>query len=210
MEVDEAGGAGAIFRSADASAMDAANHLMNDHTPDSLSSETAAMADGMDCTVDELRKVKEVMAAIKTALPTPPSLCVYTVFNAYNGICSATVNREGRLLSCGFEDSVVKLWKLTAPSQSMGLGKAQKLGLGPRGGMSHTLLACDDSRTEDDEGGMRADKKEEEDITADFQNGGMRRNCGGELFALRGHSGPVLRHGLYSRVASFVVRERGL
>ncbi|XP_064089557.1 TAF5-like RNA polymerase II p300/CBP-associated factor-associated factor 65 kDa subunit 5L isoform X1 [Macrobrachium nipponense] len=191
VEVDEsgAGSTGAVFRTPDASSL-GSGHLVNGHTPESLSSEAASTADGMDCSVEELRKVKEVMSAIRTALPTPPSLCVYTVYNAYNGLSCATVNKQGRLLSCGFEDSVIKLWKLTPSDHNVSLGRS-KTGMGPRGGISHTLLACDDSRTEDDEEGMEEEERDEDEMAADLRNGGRRRNRGGELFALRGHSGPV-------------------
>ncbi|KAK7082102.1 hypothetical protein SK128_020126 [Halocaridina rubra] len=191
VEVDESGAGStvAVFRSPDSSSF-IPGGLVNGHTPESLSSEAASTADGMDCSVEELRKVKEVMSAIKTALPTPPSLCVYTVYNAYNGLSCATVNKQGRLLSCGFEDSVIKLWKLTPPEHNAGFGKTRSV-VGPRGGISHTLLACDASRTEDDGDGGEEDEKEEEEMNADARNGGRRRNRGGELFALRSHSGPV-------------------
>ncbi|XP_037775451.1 TAF5-like RNA polymerase II p300/CBP-associated factor-associated factor 65 kDa subunit 5L [Penaeus monodon] len=192
VEVDEsgAGSSGAVFRGPDLNTS-SSTALVNGHTPDSLSSDASAYAaDGMDCSPEELRKVKDIMARVRSAQPTAPSLCVYTVTNAYNGLSCANVNTEGQLLACGFEDSVIKLWKLTPPLHDIGFGK-KKTVVGPRGGISHTLLACDDSRIEDS-GERDDDDKEEEATAAEIRNGGRRRNRGGELFALRGHSGPVL------------------
>lgn len=190
VEVDDsgAGSSGAVFRSPELNSA-LSNALVNGHTPESMSSDSAiATADGLDCTQEELQKVKDVMARIRLAHPAPPSLCVYTVSNAYNGLSCASVNAEGKLLSCGFEDSVIKLWKLTPPVHNVGFRKATTV-VGPRGGISHTLLACDNSRIEDDGDGR---EEEEEEMMADSRNGGRRRNRGGELFALRGHRGPVL------------------
>ncbi|XP_063845586.1 TAF5-like RNA polymerase II p300/CBP-associated factor-associated factor 65 kDa subunit 5L isoform X2 [Scylla paramamosain] len=189
VEVDDsgAGSSGAVFRTPD-SHSGASNGLVNGHTPESMTSETlAASADGMDCTQEELQKVKDAIARLKSAQPVPPSLCVYSVSNAYNGLSCACVNSDGSLLSCGFEDSVVKLWKLTAPVHNVGF-RQKTFTVGPRGGVSHTLLACDASRIEDD--GDGAD--EEEEAVAEARNGARRRNRGGELFALRGHQGPVM------------------
>ncbi|XP_042221054.1 TAF5-like RNA polymerase II p300/CBP-associated factor-associated factor 65 kDa subunit 5L isoform X2 [Homarus americanus] len=197
VEVDDsgAGSSGAVFRSPETNST-SSNALVNGHTPESMSSDTAAAtADGMDCSQEELQKVKDVMALIKIAQPSSPSVCVYTVSNAYNGLSCASVNAEGRLLSCGFEDSVIKLWKLTPPVHNVGFRKTSTL-VGPRGGISHTLLACDNSRIEDDGDGTEEEEREEEEAAAaaaaEARNGGRRRNRGGELFALRGHSGPVL------------------
>ncbi|XP_071521890.1 TAF5-like RNA polymerase II p300/CBP-associated factor-associated factor 65 kDa subunit 5L isoform X2 [Panulirus ornatus] len=192
VEVDDsgAGGSGAVFRSPDPSST-SSNALVNGHTPESMSSDTViSTADGLDCSQEELQKVKDVIAQVKLAQPASPSLCVYTVSNAYNGLSCASVNAEGRLLSCGFEDSVIKLWKLTPPVHNVGFGKTSSL-VGPRGGISHTLLACDNSRIEDDGEGLEEEEREEEEAAAESRNGGRRRNRGGELFALRGHSGPV-------------------
>ena len=189
VEVDEsgAGSSGAVFRTPDTHA-GAANGLVNGYTPESMTSETmTTSADGMDCTQEELQKVKDAIARLKSAQPVPPSLCVYSVSNAYNGLSCACVNSDGSLLSCGFEDSVIKLWKLTAPVHNVGFRK-KTFTVGPRGGVSHTLLACDASRIEDDGDGG----EEEEEAAADARNGGRRRNRGGELFALRGHQGPVM------------------
>ncbi|KAK4320841.1 hypothetical protein Pmani_008327 [Petrolisthes manimaculis] len=191
VEVDDsgAGSTGAVFRTPDASGQ--ANGLVNGHTPESVTPETmSASAEGMDCTQEELQKVREAIARIKCSQPTSPSLCVYTVSNAYNGLSCACVNAEGRYLSCGFEDSVIKIWKLTPPVHNVGFRKTSSV-TGPRGGISHKLLACDSSRLEDESNGLEEDEKDE-DTVSEARSGGRRRNRGGELFALRGHSGPVL------------------
>lgn len=192
VEVDDsgAGSSGAVFRTPDTHA-GASNGMVNGHTPESLTSETmAASADGLDCTQEELQKVKDAIARVRSAQPVPPSLCVYTVSNAYNGLSCACVNSDGSLLSCGFEDSVIKLWKLTAPVHNIGFTK-KTITIGPRGGVSHPLLACDASRIEDDGDGGE-EEKDEEEAAAETRNGGRRRNRGGELYALRGHRGPVM------------------
>ncbi|XP_045585310.2 TAF5-like RNA polymerase II p300/CBP-associated factor-associated factor 65 kDa subunit 5L [Procambarus clarkii] len=193
VEVDDssAGSSGAVFRSPELNC-NSSNALVNGHTPESMSSDSAiTSADGLDCSQEELQKMKDVMARIKLAHPAPPSLCVYTVSNAYNGLSCASVNTEGRLLACGFEDSVIKMWKLTPPVHNVGFRKVSTV-LGPRGGISHTLLACDNSRIEDDGDVREEEEREEEEMMAEARNGGRRRNRGGELFALRGHSGPIL------------------
>lgn len=48
--------------------------------------------------------------------PVVGNVCLYTFINAYQGLCSATISADSRMLCGGFEDSSIRLWSLTQES----------------------------------------------------------------------------------------------
>ncbi|KAL4224579.1 TAF5-like RNA polymerase II [Mactra antiquata] len=61
----------------------------------------------------ELTSLKQIIKEIRDGPPGLPSICFYSFLNAYQGLCCASTSSNGMYLSGGFEDSSVRLWKLT-------------------------------------------------------------------------------------------------
>lgn len=163
---------------------------MNGHASDFARFEPSGSGmSSNDCSDAELMKVKEVISQVNNSEPVAPSLCVYNVSNAYNGLSAAKINNDAKLLACGFEDSVIKLWQLTQPLKNKGIFAKNREGSSSshRILQSQSILACDSSRVEE----AIENPQEEKDEDDDTIRNGRRNNGGGEMLVLRGHSGPV-------------------
>ena len=130
-----------------------------------------------DCSTDELNNIESVINNVRQ-IPHPGfSVALYSVINAYNGVCSARTSPNVDTLACGFEDSVIKIWSMV-PHWVHGIPSQIT--------KNTTLLACDDDRFLD------IPVKKEEDV--DESSGSSRsrkQTSGGEIWSLRGHTGPV-------------------
>ncbi|KAK3591880.1 hypothetical protein CHS0354_005083 [Potamilus streckersoni] len=60
-----------------------------------------------------LSSLQQVIQEVRDQPPCLPSICYYTFLNAYQGLCCVGVSSDKQLLSAGFEDSSIKLWRLT-------------------------------------------------------------------------------------------------
>ncbi|XP_052800926.1 TAF5-like RNA polymerase II p300/CBP-associated factor-associated factor 65 kDa subunit 5L isoform X3 [Mya arenaria] len=60
-----------------------------------------------------LMGLKQVIKEVRERPPGLPSICFYTFLNAHQGMCCASTSHNDGYLSGGFEDSSVKLWRLT-------------------------------------------------------------------------------------------------
>ncbi|KAA0187075.1 hypothetical protein HAZT_HAZT010113 [Hyalella azteca] len=133
-----------------------------------------------DCSAEQLAAVEAVISNTRQ-LPHPGySVALYSVLNAHNGVCCASISPQVDILACGFEDSVVKVWSLTPhwPHTSQ-QNKAT------------TYLSCDEIRI--DEPVKDGNFKEESSAsgTATSSSRSRKQASGGEVLSLRGHSGPV-------------------
>ncbi|KAB7498839.1 TAF5-like RNA polymerase II factor subunit 5L [Armadillidium nasatum] len=162
----------AIFRNTD-----------DKNTPDQFSS-TNNSSKVPDCSIEELTNVKEIISNVRNMKPSMPSVCVYNVFNAYNGLTCAKVNRDARLLVCGFEDSLIKLWRLSPAPQNIGFS----FDLPRKVKTNDRILFCDFMKRDEVEESPIIEKEEEEEETKTL---GGRHISGGEFCTLHGHRGPV-------------------
>ncbi|KAL8581336.1 hypothetical protein ACOMHN_034415 [Nucella lapillus] len=62
----------------------------------------------------EVRRLQEVSGKFESLPPPLPSIVFYTVINssAHQGLCTSTISPNGQLLSGGFEDSSIRLYRL--------------------------------------------------------------------------------------------------
>uniref|UniRef100_A0A6A7FVJ6 TAF5-like RNA polymerase II p300/CBP-associated factor-associated factor 65 kDa subunit 5L n=2 Tax=Hirondellea gigas TaxID=1518452 RepID=A0A6A7FVJ6_9CRUS len=153
----------------------------------------SSCATSEDCSAEELASVDSVINNVRGLQHPGLSLALYTVVNAYNGICNATTSPNVEMLACAFEDSIIKIWSLTPHfphSAGAGVGK------------SHTVLSCDDSRLDDPvmEEEKQAAGDGEEGATGYSQSSSAsspssirqrKQTTGGEVWTLRGHTGTV-------------------
>ena len=86
----------------------------------------------LDCTNDDLKQVGDVISKVASLKPSMPSVGVYSVINAFNGLSCAQINQPSTLLACGFEDSIIKLWKLTEARLHSSIKEADELKRGKR------------------------------------------------------------------------------
>lgn len=132
-----------------------------DNNPDENSTNSSATrsASGQDCSAEELAAVEAAISSVRQLHHPGLSLALYSVVNAYNGVCNATTSPNVDALACGFEDSVIKIWSLTphwphqhnhsssssSSSSTIGGGASNNNNNKP----SHTILSCDDARLDD-------------------------------------------------------------
>lgn len=60
-----------------------------------------------------LSSLKQVIKEVRDGPPGLPSICFYSFLNAYQGLCCASTSSDNKYLCGGFEDSSVRLWKLS-------------------------------------------------------------------------------------------------
>ena len=60
-----------------------------------------------------LSKLQACIRKVREGPPCMPSVCLYTVLNTYEGMCSASISEDHAVLCSGFEDSSVRVWSLT-------------------------------------------------------------------------------------------------
>lgn len=137
---------------------------------------------GVDCSQEDLKHVYDVIESVNALKPLTPSLCIYSVFNAYNGLTCSRTNDDSRLLVCGFEDSLIKLWHLTPPKNTVTTIEASQEQF-----FSDSLLFCDFLKGDNNKGSSLDENEDEEEN----KNIGGRHISGGEFCTLRGHRGTV-------------------
>ena len=119
-----------------------------------------AFDNGPDCTAEEITSLESVISGVRQQQHPGLSLALYSVVNAYNGVCNADISPDVDILACGFEDSVIKIWSLTPhwPHSGASGGSSNSINIsGGTGGpatsyyssKSHTLLSCENARSED-------------------------------------------------------------
>lgn len=174
-------------------------HSTNDFSEESQSNSNK-FNKKIDCSLNDLNQVEEVIRNVRDMKPLMPSLSLYSVHNAYNGLTCSKVNRDSNLLFCGFEDSVIKLWRLVQPSVA---SQSDSIIGGKEAGSFSTqrkepdgVLFCDTyytrSRNEQPSQAFCSREEIEENNDEDEIKGlGSRHVSGGEFCVLRGHRGAV-------------------
>ncbi|XP_072042704.1 TAF5-like RNA polymerase II p300/CBP-associated factor-associated factor 65 kDa subunit 5L [Amphiura filiformis] len=68
---------------------------------------------GSNDSVSELASLRETIEKVRQGPPTLPSILLYSLINAYQGLCCTNISQDSTLLIGGFEDASMKAWSLS-------------------------------------------------------------------------------------------------
>uniref|UniRef100_UPI00358F1E56 transcription initiation factor TFIID subunit 5-like isoform X2 n=1 Tax=Myxine glutinosa TaxID=7769 RepID=UPI00358F1E56 len=78
--------------------------------------------------LDKVLALRESNRRLRLGPNTPPSICFYTLLNAYQGLTACDISDDAGLLAAGFADSSMRVWSLT-PRRLRHVKQAHELAL---------------------------------------------------------------------------------
>ncbi|CAC5390223.1 TAF5 [Mytilus coruscus] len=113
---------------------------------------------------ESMKLLKQAIKSVREGQPSVSSICFYTYINAYQGLCSVDISSDQGMISAGFEDSSIKIWRV-----SPGSLQTKETDTDP----SKLFLAADYWNVESEE----SSPKYEETVTLKAHNGSVYKTC---------------------------------